>query len=123
MKLLIADDSCLLCEKIVGLLADLNGIEIVGQVQEAQEALNAARELKPDVMTLDIQMIGGCGIDVLKQIKSQRQSPVVIMLTNRSSSPYRRRCIEAGADFFLDKSTEFGEVRKIVKGLLAVRSQ
>lgn len=121
MKLLVADDSSMLREKLVRLLEELNGVEIVGQAQDAQEALRAVLEFKPDVVTLDIQMTGGCGMEVLKQIKSQDRSPVVIMLTNRTSSPYRKRCIEAGADFFLDKSTEFGTVKQIVQGLLKTK--
>jgi DNA-binding NarL/FixJ family response regulator len=120
MKLFVADDSAMLREKIIGLLAEVNGIEIIGQAQDAREAFDAIRELKPDVVTLNIEMIGGTGMEVLKGIKHQEPAPVVIMLTNRTSSPYRQKCLEAGADFFLDKSTEFGKVREIVRELLAV---
>ena len=69
-------------------------------------------------MTLDIRLIGGSGIDVLKKIKQEDRALVVIMLTNSTALPFRRRCMEAGADFFLDKSTEFRKVREIVQGLL-----
>jgi DNA-binding NarL/FixJ family response regulator len=118
MKVLVADDSAMLREKLIGLLSEVSGVQIVGHAQEAQETLQAVCKLKPDVVTMNIQMIGGSGMDVLKKIKQAEQPPIVIMLTNRTSSPYRKRCIEAGADFFLDKSTEFGKVREIVQGLL-----
>jgi DNA-binding NarL/FixJ family response regulator len=100
------------------MLSELAGIEIVGQAQDAPEAVRAIRELKPDIVTLDIQLIGGSGIEVLEKIKQEEHAPVVIMLTNLSSLPYRKRCSVAGADFFLDKSTEFGKVRKIIQVLL-----
>lgn len=118
MKVFVADDSTRLREQIISLLSELNGIEVIGQAQDAMEAFHAICELKPDVVTLDIQMIGGSGIDVLKRIRREDHTPVIIMLTNFSSAPYRRRCMEAGADFFLDKSTEFGKVREIIRGLL-----
>jgi DNA-binding NarL/FixJ family response regulator len=118
MKVFVVDNSAILCKQIIDLLTELHGIEIVGQAQVALEALCAIRERKPDVVTLDIQMSGGSGIDVLKKIKQADQAPVVIMLTNSTAPPFRRRCIEVGADFFLDKSTEFGKVKEIVQGLL-----
>jgi DNA-binding NarL/FixJ family response regulator len=118
MRVFVADDSARLRKQIIGLLSELQGIEFVGQAQAAPEALRAIRELKPDVVTLDIQMAGGSGIDVLKQIKRGDSAPVVIVLSNSSSPPYRKSAKDAGADFFLDKSTEFDEVREIIQCLL-----
>ncbi|HEX8843852.1 MAG TPA: response regulator transcription factor [Pyrinomonadaceae bacterium] len=118
MKVFVADNSALLREQIIGLLSELRGIEIVGQAQAAPEALRHIRERKPDVVTLDIQMNGGSGLDVLKEIKRNGSAPVVIILTNSASPPYRKSSIEAGADFFLDKSTEFEKVRGIIQSLL-----
>lgn len=118
MKVFVADDSARLRRQIIGLLSELPGIEIVGQAQAAPEALLAVRELRPDVVILDIQMKDGGGIDVLKKIKRKVSAPVVIVLTNNASPPYRKSCGEAGADFFLDKATEFNEMREVIRGLL-----
>jgi len=118
MKIYVADDSLMLRQQLIAMLSGLSGIEIVGQAQDAREAAQAIRALKPDVVTLDIRLIGGSGIDVLKKIKQEDRALVVIMLTNSTALPFRRRCMEAGADFFLDKSTEFRKVREIVQGLL-----
>jgi DNA-binding NarL/FixJ family response regulator len=116
MKVFVADNSVILRKQIIDLLSELHGIEIVGQAQVASEALRAIRELKPDVVTLDIQISGG-GIDALKKIKRDGSAPIVIILTNSTSPPYRKSSMEAGADFFLDKSTEFQEVRGIIQAL------
>jgi DNA-binding NarL/FixJ family response regulator len=99
------------------LLSQLVGIEIVGEAQYALEAFHAIFELKPDVVILDIHLIGGSGIDVLRRIKRLNAAPIVIMLTNSTTPPYRRKCMRAGADFFLDKSSEFENVRSIIKSL------
>ena len=117
MKVFVADNSAILRKQIIGSLSELRGIEIVGQAQGAPEALRAIRERQPDVVTLDIQISGGSGIDVLKEIKRDGSAPVVIVLTNSASPPYRKSSMEAGADFFLDKATEFGEVREIIRSL------
>jgi DNA-binding NarL/FixJ family response regulator len=118
VKVFVADNSAILRKQIIDLLSDLNGLEIVGEAQDAAEAFRAIRELKPDIVTLDIQMSGGSGIAVLKHIKREDSAPVVIVLTNSVSPPYRKSSMEAGADFFLDKSTEFKDVREIIQRLL-----
>ena len=118
MKVLIVEDSAILRQRIIGVLSDLRGIEVICEAQDAQEAFLAVGELHPDVMTLDIQLRTGSGIDVLQQVKRQDRAPIVIMLTNYSSPPYRRKCRDAGADFFLDKTTEFGELKNLMQRLL-----
>ena len=118
MKVFVADNSAILRKQIIDLLSDLPGIEIVGQAQAASEALKAIRELKPDLVTLDIRLTEGSGLDVLKAIQQENHVPVVIMLTNSAALPFRISCAKAGADFFLDKSTEFRRVKEIVQGLL-----
>lgn len=107
----------LLREQVVGLLSAIVGIEIVGQSQYALEAFHAICELSPDVVILDIHLLGGSGIDVLRRIKRLDAAPIVIMLTNSPTPPYRRKCMQAGADFFLDKSSEFENVRAIIQSL------
>jgi DNA-binding NarL/FixJ family response regulator len=118
MKVFVAENSSILRKQIIELLSELIGIEIIGQAQGALEAFDAVRKLKPDVVTLDIRMNKESGIDALKKIKEENHAPIVIMLTNYTSPPYRKRCKEAGADFFLDKSTEFGQVKEIIQSLL-----
>jgi DNA-binding NarL/FixJ family response regulator len=118
MKIFIADDSSLLCRQLIELFCELKGIEIIGQAHSAQEAFDAIHVLRPDVITLDIQMFGGRGIDMLKQIRQDNYASVVLILTNYSSPPYRKKCMQAGADFFFDKTIEINEVKRIIQDLL-----
>lgn len=118
MKIFVADDSLMLREQITGRLAELDGVEIVGQATGASPAIERIGELKPDVVVLDIQLEGGSGIDVLTEIKRAESAPIVIIVTNSASPPYWKKCREAGADFFLDKSTEFSNLKEIIRGLL-----
>ena len=70
---------------------------------------------KPDVVILDIRMPDGSGIDVLQTIKQGEPAPAVIVLTNYPYPAYRQKCLQAGADFFLDKSTEFDQIPELIE--------
>jgi DNA-binding NarL/FixJ family response regulator len=117
MRLFIAEDSAMLRRKLVSLLSSLDGVEIVGQARDAREATEAICATKPHVVTLDIHMFGADGIGFLKKIKQGPGSPVVIALTNDASPTYRRNCVDAGADYFLDKTTELIKVIEIIQYL------
>lgn len=114
----IADDSEVLRERLTALLSEIEGAKVIGQAANAVEAVEGIHNLKPDVVILDIHMPGGNGIDVLKTIKRASQPPVVLMLTNNASPQYRKKCMELGSDFFLDKSREFERLFTIFKSLI-----
>ena len=115
MKVFIADDSELVRERLKAMLSELTEIEIIGQAQDGIEATSSIRKLKPDVVILDIRMPGGSGIQVLQNIKKDKQAPIVIILTNYPYPQYRKKCMEVGADFFFDKSTEFEKIPEVLK--------
>jgi len=120
MKVFIVDDSSVVRERLVAMLSELGGVEIVGQAEDAFSALEAIPILKPDVVILDIYMPGSAtGMYVLERIRRERNPPTIIMLTNYSYDQYKTRCLEAGASFFFDKSTEFERVPEVLVSLLA----
>ena len=118
MKILIADDSLVVRDRLVTLLTDVDGIEVVGQAKDAIEAKSLAAELRPHVAILDIRMPNGSGADVVRDIKQLSPTPKVIVLTNYPHPENRKKCIERGADYFFDKSTEFKKVVAVLKGML-----
>jgi DNA-binding NarL/FixJ family response regulator len=118
MKVFIADDSALLRERLIDMLSELEGIEIVGQAQDSLSAVRSIHKLKPDVVILDIWMPGGSGFNVLQNIKKNKVAPVVIMFTNYPYSQYRKKCMDEGADFFFDKSSEFEKINEVLKQLV-----
>lgn len=118
MRILIADDSAVIRDRLIALLNELEGIQIVGQAEDAMEARSLAEKLRPDVAILDLRMPKGSGAEVLHDIKKLNPSPKVIMLTNYPHSENRKKCIDEGADYFLDKSTEFLKVLAVLSTLL-----
>jgi DNA-binding NarL/FixJ family response regulator len=107
MRVLIADDSSIVRERLVSFLAECPGVEIIAQAKNAGEAVDAINQKEPDVAILDIRMPGGGGLKVLQEVRDSHPGLKVIMLTNYPYSQYRKKCLEAGADFFFDKSSEF----------------
>jgi len=109
----VADDSIVLRERLLGMLREMPGLEVLGCAEDGLHAIDSIRQLKPDVVVLDIQMPRGTGLDVLKNVKHDGHGPKVIVFTNFPYPQYRKRAMEYGADFFLDKTTEFEKLREL----------
>jgi DNA-binding NarL/FixJ family response regulator len=116
-KVFIADDSPIVRERLVSLLSELPGVDVVGEAETAFDAIQSIRRLRPAVVILDISMPGGSGIQVLETIRKEKPAPLIIMLTNFTHEPYRQRCFKLGADYFFDKSSEFEKVKEILENL------
>ncbi len=118
MKVFLVDDSVYIRQRLNRMLATLPGVEMIGEATEAEGATRAIQQLGPDVVILDIHLIGqGTGIDVLQSIKQKEPAPRVIILTNYPYLQYQKKCFDAGADFFLDKSTQFDRLAPIIEQL------
>jgi DNA-binding NarL/FixJ family response regulator len=117
MKVLIVDDSKIVCKGLQQMLINIADVEIVGQANNAQDAIQSISESKPDVVILDIRMPGKSGIEVLKDIRDKKLPIRVIMLTNYPYPQYRKKCEELGADYFFDKVTEIEEIPTVIEAL------
>ena len=114
VKVLVADNSVLVRERLVALVSEVEAIDLVGQAGNAGETLGCVDRLSPDVVILDSRTIDRNGLQVLKKIKAGRAAPVVIVLSTDPYPQYREMCRRLGADFFLDKDTEFDRVNKVL---------
>ena len=105
-------------QRLIRVLSEIDGIEIVGHARTGAEALQAIGKLHPEVLILDIGMPDGSGIDVLEGLKRGEFRPVVLVLTNFAFAQYRKRCLQLGARFFFDKSAEIAKVGEALTRLL-----
>ncbi|MFC2141348.1 response regulator [Acidobacteriota bacterium] len=117
MRIFIADDSEELCSRLVEILSEIRGLQIVGVARNKKEALDGIAKHKPDVVILDIRMPDGNGISVLNVIKKQKRPPLAIMFTNYPYLQYRKKCLEDGADFFFYKALEFEKMIDLINDL------
>ena len=113
IKVFIVDDSPIVREHLVTMFEELAGFKIVGLAGSVTEAISTIGELQPDVVILDLRMPDGSGLDVLHKIKQDGLESMVIILTNYTFAGYRQKCLDAGAAYFLDKSTEFDQIPKL----------
>ncbi len=105
IKILVVDDHTLFRRGVVEILDEESDLRPVGQARSGPEALQLSRQLKPDVVLLDVHMPGNGGIDVVQALK-QRPGVHVVMLTISEKDEDLMAAIEAGADGYLLKGTE-----------------
>lgn len=121
MRVMVVEDSAHVRERLVGLLREVPGVDVVGEAGDAEQAIDMAAALRPDLVTLDLELASGSGFSVLRSTRASVPPPVVVILSNHASQSLRRRCLGAGADYFFDKSLEFDALTDTVAGLVAAR--
>ena len=115
MNLLIVDDSDLFRDRFGKMLSNIPNLEIIGEARDVLEAKSSIKELNPDVVTLDIRMPNGNGIEVLKSAKKNGNKIKVIVVTNYPYPQLRDKCLEEGADYFFDKLNGLEDIWEILK--------
>lgn len=118
MKVFVVEDSSLLRERLVRTLSGITGVQVSGYADNADEAIQLIKQLNPDAIVLDIRLRQGTGFQVLEAIKVPGKPPMVIVLTNFAYPQYRKKYMDAGADFFFDKSNEFDQVVVVLNQII-----
>lgn len=116
LRVLVAEDSAVVRGQLESLLGGIGGVDVVGLVEDGDSAVSAISQDAPDVVLLDVRMPGRNGLEVLRAVRGDFAG-TVIMLTNFADPLTRRLCLEAGADHFFDKSTEFRDMLRVVREL------
>jgi len=117
LKIFIADDSQILRNHLATALSEIPDVEIVGEAETTNDAIERISASVPDVMVIDIRMPGEGGIHVLKTIKKSIPGIIAIIFTDYPYPQYRTKCTEEGADYFFDKATESEGLIELIKEL------
>lgn len=117
MRVLIVDDSPIVRDRLTDLLCELPGVELVGQAEDGMHAFELMVRRKPDVAILDVRMPRRSGLDLLRYSTKSANPPRFIVLTNYPTAENRERCLELGASFFFDKSSDIEKVIEVLKDL------
>lgn len=102
IKVLTVEDSALIRTIINDIIKEIDGVELVGTAPNGEVALKKIRELKPDIVTLDIEMPVMNGLETLEKMREFTAVPV-IMLSARNDSKTTMKALENGAQDFLTK--------------------
>jgi DNA-binding NarL/FixJ family response regulator len=121
VKVLIVDDSQVLREKLIEMLSQVAGLEVVGQAEGVADARRAIDDLEPGLVILDLQLGDGNGLEVLRDTKRVHPNIKLVVFTNQPEMQYRQRCADLGADYFLCKSTDAKALIAISEILVAER--
>jgi DNA-binding NarL/FixJ family response regulator len=117
-KVLLADDHVIMAE---GLATLLNGhVDVVGTVGDGRQLLEAARELRPDVIVADIAMPVLSGLEALRRLKAERIDAKVIFLTMHADAQLATEALRAGASGYVLKYSAGEEliraIQEVVEG-------
>jgi DNA-binding NarL/FixJ family response regulator len=115
LRVLIADDHVIYRRTLKRLLATREGIVVVGEAEDGEEAVKLARELQPDVVLMDISMPRMDGVEATREITAANPSLPVVMLTMYIDEEYMRVAVDAGARAFLLKDVESDELVEVLR--------
>jgi two-component system response regulator NreC len=123
VRVVLVDDAVFLRERLAELLSALEGVEVIGQAADVPSATTLVRELRPDVLVLDIDLPGQSGLELLEKLGRQEGAPLIIVLTNYDYPVLRHGCAKLGADFYFYKPIEFERVTEVCQDLAKRRTR
>jgi len=115
IKILIADDHRIIYESLKPLIDKEHDMEIVAVAENGRQAVKLSRELKPDVVIMDISMPDLNGIEATHQIVKQHYGVKVIALSMNADRRYVKGMLQAGASGYLTKSCSFEELTNAIR--------
>jgi two-component system, NarL family, response regulator NreC len=120
IRVLLTDDHMLFRQGIRTLLEAEPDIEVVGEAADAAQAVAMARQVRPDVVLMDIGMNGMSSFEATRQIRKERPETRVVFLSMYDDDEYLAECLEMGADGYLLKESPADQlitaVREVYRG-------
>lgn len=119
IKVLVVDDHDLVRTGISRMLADIDGLKVIGEAESGEEALQKARELKPDVVLMDVKMPGIGGLEATRKLLRSQPDAKVIAVTVCEEDPFPTRLLQAGAAGYLTKGAALDEMVTAIRQVFA----
>ena len=105
IRVVIADDHTLVREGLKQLLRAAGGIDVIGEARDGHDVLKVVRESDFDVLLLDMSMPGKSGMELIKQVKSEKPRLRILVLSMHQEHQYAVRAIKSGASGYLTKDS------------------
>jgi len=116
---LVVDDHDLVRTGISRMLADVDGLQVIGQAESGEMAIRKARELKPDVVLMDVKMPGIGGLEATRKLLRSYPDIKVIAVTVCEEDPFPTRLLQAGAAGYLTKGAALEEMIQAIRMVFA----
>jgi len=118
-SVVVVEDQTAICEMIIEML-EVRGIYLVtGSTADGHEGLALARQLKPDILILDILLPGISGLEVLRQLHDKQPDLKVLVFSGKSEKQLARGMLSLGVRGFVPKSARLSELRQAVDAVAA----
>lgn len=117
IKILVVDDHQLVRQGLIGLIENVNGFKVVGQVENGIEAINFLSKYEVDIVLLDINMPLLDGIETLKKIRSRGMKIKIIIITGFANKKNIIQAIKYGANGFMTKNSDFKNIEEIINNV------
>jgi DNA-binding NarL/FixJ family response regulator len=118
LKVVLIEDSLLLCKALGAELGELSGVQVVGQAEDECSAIKLLQRQQPHLAIVDLQLRAGSGLGVLRALRrdpEQFGSPRAVVFSSHGEPSIRERCFALGVDRFFDKATQVGELLAYVR--------
>ena len=127
IRLVVADDHTIVREGLKQLLGAAGDLEVVGEAQNGHEVIDRIRTLDFDLLLLDMSMPGKSGIELIKQVRSEKPKLRILVLSMHEEHQYAVRAIRAGAAGYLTKESAsralVDAIRKVASGGAFISSE
>ncbi|WP_233837803.1 response regulator [Paraburkholderia sp. ZP32-5] len=120
-KVFLVDDATEVRVRLARLLALIRGVEIAGACGGVGDTLGRILASQAHVVVLDPCFAGETNLRLIKALSRAQPSIISIVLTNHGATAFRRACQAAGADFFFDKTAEFGLACRAIEAITHAR--
>ena len=117
MRVIIADDHTVVRQGIRRVLEEVNGLEVVAEAGDGEEALALVVELAPDVVVLDVTMPRKTGLEVARELREGGQDVRILLLSMHDDPEYVLQAVRAGADGYVLKDVAPAELRDAVRAV------
>ena len=114
LRVLLVDDHQVMRQGLTGLMAGKPDIAVVGEASDGQQAIELARELRPDLIVMDVSMPKMDGIEATRRIKAEMPEIRIIGLSMHEDEQIGNLMRQAGAEGFLSKSASSAELLRAI---------
>ncbi|MFC7089774.1 UvrY/SirA/GacA family response regulator transcription factor [Halomonas salifodinae] len=119
IRVIVADDHHLVRTSIARMLDAEEGITVVAEAADGEEAIALARQHRPDIVLMDIRMPGIGGLEATRKIIKGMSDIRVLVLTAYLEDAFAQRLLDAGASGFISKGTELPEMVNAIRSVFA----
>lgn len=102
--LFIADDHPIVREGLKSVVSQYNDLRVVGEAEDAEKTVNGCRQLRPDIVLLDVSMPGPGVLEIIRRLRDETPATRILVLSIHPEQHYARRVLKAGADGYVTKN-------------------